>query len=88
MPAAACEPAPLAHVLSRKLPSDMPPYRLGKQFAQLQDEISRAKLACWVLGAADGLGEVVFEIKSFTLKALSMSLCRERPSVHGKATVN
>jgi transposase len=67
LPQAACEPALLAYILSQKFLWGMPLYRLEQQFAQLGVELSRTKLARWVLSAADALGDVAFEIKAFIL---------------------
>lgn len=72
LPQASCEPALLAYILEQKFLWGMPLYRLEQQFEQLGVEISRTKLARWVIAAADALGDVAYEIKAFILSQSSI----------------
>lgn len=67
LPSSACEPALLAYILAQKYGFGLPLYRIERQLAQLGVTVSRAKMARWVIAAADALGDVDFEIKAHIL---------------------
>lgn len=67
LPSSACEPALLAYILTQKYGFGLPLYRIEQQLAQLGVTVSRAKMARWVIAAADALGDVAFEIKAHIL---------------------
>jgi transposase len=66
-PKAQIEPATVAHIILQKYTMSIPLYRQEQAFLQLGLEISRTRMAHWVIASATFLSDVICEIKKFIL---------------------